>query len=192
MFKRIPALAACVCLLASAAVALAGGAPTHQTAPTQAAPYCGPAYGPGGPKSAYWGDAPMPGICGGVVALPFLVVGSLLGGNTAAPAVAPPYQPYNYAPAPGPRYAYPAQPAPAPVRYAAPGPYTPPAPYPPAAACMPPAPCPPPAACPPPAYGACGPQANEGGGLFAGLPCLELCAGLLGSFGGGGTSFLPY
>jgi hypothetical protein len=36
------------------------------------------------PSSPYWGDA-VSRTFGGVVALPFLVVGSLLGGNTAGP-----------------------------------------------------------------------------------------------------------
>jgi hypothetical protein len=84
MVRRVMSLCVCVFMLLGATLALAGGVP------------CGPgSYAPlPGNPCAYWGDAPFPGMCGGVVALPFLVVGSLLGGNTVGP----------YGPVPGPGY----------------------------------------------------------------------------------------
>jgi hypothetical protein len=162
MLKKFLGVFLSILMLCSASLVLAGGAPVGPPVSYPAKP-CGP-YGPGGVPSNYWGDAPFPGICGGCVALPFLVVGSLLGGNAAGP----------YGPPPGPGYA-----APAP--------------------CGPPAPCAPPAACPPPVTkcapapapcgpAPCGPGYGYGGGgssIFSGLPCLELCAGLLGGLGGG-------
>jgi len=126
MVQRVISVFICVLLLASATLALAGGPPV---AAAPMAP-CGPArgYAPAGNPCAYWGDAPFPGLCGGVVALPFLVVGSLLGGNTVGP----------YPPVPGPAYRY------------APGAYAPGAYAPGRAGCPPPAP-----ACGP-GYGASG------------------------------------
>jgi len=116
MVQRVFSVFVCIMLLASATLALAGGPPVVAAAPAYP---CPPAkgYAPGGNPCAYWGDAPFPGLCGGVVALPFLVVGSLLGGNTVGP----------YPPVPGPAYRY------------APGAYPPvKMPYPaPAAACGP-------------------------------------------------------
>lgn len=93
MVQRVFSVFVCIMLLASATLALAGGPPV--AAPV--AP-CQPAggYAPAGNPCAFWGDAPFPGLCGGVVALPFLVVGSLLGGNTVGP----------YPPVPGPNYRY--------------------------------------------------------------------------------------
>lgn len=103
--KPVSSLILCLILVASGTLALAGGAvqPAYQPAP-----YPGKAYGAAGNPCAYWGDAPFPGMCGGVVALPFLVVGSLLGGNTMGPC----------APAAPPIYGAPAVRAPQP--YAAP------------------------------------------------------------------------
>jgi hypothetical protein len=170
MVKKIIGVFLSILMLCTASLALAGGAPVGPPVsyPPKA---CGPAgpYGPGGVPSNYWGDAPIPGICGGCIALPFLVVGSLLGGNAAGP-VGPP---------PGPGYAGPAPCGP-------PAPCAPPAQY----TCAPPAPytCAPPVAkCPPAAPAPCGPGYGYGGGgsIFSGLPCLELCAGLLGGVGGG-------
>ncbi len=149
-------------LLATTAPAFAGGPPPSPTcAPISYPPRaCGPA---GLPGSNYWGDAPFPGLCGGIVALPFLVVGSLLGGNSAGPCApmapvtfgCPPAQAPNCGPAPCP------PPRNFPVNY---GPvrYAPPAP--------------------------CGVGVGVGGGgLFSGLPCFELCSGLLGNITGGGN-----
>ncbi len=142
MVKRVFGVITCFVILTMACIAMAGGvvAPApYAPAPCAPAP-CGPAMGN---PCAYWGDAPFPGLCGGVVALPFLVVGSLLGGSPMGP---PPAQ---VAPAPyGPR------------PYMAPG--------------VPVAPCGP----APAGYGAAP-------GLFGGgLPCLELCSSILGSFSG--------
>jgi hypothetical protein len=161
MVKRVVSVFLCIMMLASASLSMAGGPPAPMAPPAcYPAQPCGPAAGP---SSAYWGDAPIPGICGGIIALPFLVCGSLLGGNSAVPN----------APVYGPRYA----PVSYPPRYAAPAPV----------------PCPPAYAKPcPPAYPpACGPgygQAAGGGGLLGGLPCFELCASLLGF--GSGTGIL--
>jgi hypothetical protein len=158
MVKRILVFSLCLTMVMMASLALAGGKVVAPVAPVPVAcapQPCGPTVGP---NPAYWGDAPFPGLCGGVVALPFLVVGSLLGGNTAAPYAPPAYGP----PAPRPY-------GPVPM---APG-------Y---------APCPPPACgpvapvgCGPAPYG----SAGLGGGLLGGLPCLELCSGILGGLGGG-------
>jgi hypothetical protein len=148
MVRRVFSVFVCIMLLASATFALAGGPPVA-AAPM---PPCGPAkgYAPAGNPCAYWGDAPFPGLCGGVVALPFLVVGSLLGGNTVGP----------YPPVPGPAY-----------RGYAPGvAYAPGRPG-----------CPPPACGP--GYGGAGFASN---GILGGLPCLDLCANLLGGMGGSG------
>ena len=98
MVKRVLTTALCALMVTATSLAFAGGA-VYGPAP------CPPAAG--GNPCAYWGDAPFPGMCGGVVALPFLVVGSLLGGNTVGP----------YGPAPAPGYA------------AAPPPYPPQRPY---------------------------------------------------------------
>ncbi len=156
MAKRFLIFIICVAMIASASLALAGG-PAY--APQRYSKACGPAQGG---NCAYWGDAPFPGMCGGVVALPFLVVGSLLGGNPVGPNAAVP--PPGYAPAPyaNPRYApqpY-ANPGCAPQAYANPG-------------------------CAPQAYG-CGNQGSFlGGSMFSGLPCFELCSSLLGAATGG-------
>ncbi|MGC8906391.1 MAG: hypothetical protein ACP5M0_02995 [Desulfomonilaceae bacterium] len=92
MGKRVGRILLVAAMVMTGTWALAGGAPV---AVSQAAP-CGPGgYAVAGNPCAYWGDAPFPGMCGGVVALPFLVVGSLLGGNTVGP----------YPPIPGPAYA---------------------------------------------------------------------------------------
>ena len=106
MVRRVFIVSLSIMMLSFTSLALAGGPPMA------AAPYAAPC-GPypvkpyaAGPACAYWGDAPFPGLCGGVVALPFLVVGSLLGGNTmgpCGPAPAPcgprPYPAKVYAPA---------------------------------------------------------------------------------------------
>ncbi len=94
MVKRVLSLFVFIAMLATASLSMAGGA---------VYPACGPAfparpYAPAGNPCAYWGDAPFPGLCGGVVALPFLVVGSLLGGNTVGPYGPVPAPPYRYAP----------------------------------------------------------------------------------------------
>ena len=160
MVKRVVSVFLCIVMLTSASLVFAGGPPAVAAPPAcYPAKPCGPVGpgGPGGPGSNYWGDAPLPGLCGGIIALPFLVCGSLLGGNPTG----------AYAPA----YGQGCAPAQYPVRYVAPQP----------APCAPaytkvyapaPAPC-------GPGYGAPG-----GGGVFSGLPCLDLCASLLG-FGGG-------
>ena len=161
MVKRVFSLFLCAMMLSVASLALAGGAPAVGAAPC--APgypaYPAKAYVPAGNPCAYWGDAPFPGVCGGIVALPFLVVGSLLGGNTVGP----------YPPVPGPGYR------------------GVPAPYPPAKVYVPPAaPVCAPAYAPP----ACGPTAyGGGGGMFSGIPCLELCSSLLGMGGGSGLFY---
>jgi len=140
--KPVSSFILCVILIVTASLALAGG-PGQAAYP--GAPCAGPSYAPAGNPCAYWGDAPFPGMCGGVVALPFLVVGSLLGGNTLGPC----------GPGAGPVYKT------APVVRA-------------------PQPCAAPAA---PGYGpAYGPF---GGSVLSGLPCLDICAGLLGSVTGG-------
>jgi hypothetical protein len=110
MVRRVFIISLSIVMLSFTALALAGGPPMA------AAPCFPPPCGPypvkpyaAGPACAYWGDAPFPGLCGGIVALPFLVVGSLLGGNTMGPCGAPPVaaqcgpRPYPakvYAPAP--------------------------------------------------------------------------------------------
>jgi hypothetical protein len=131
-------------------VAMAGGPAYSVPQTTQGAP-CGPNVG--GPQSNYWGDAPIPGLCGGVIALPFLVVGSLLGGNPAGP-----YGPAPYGPAP---YGPPTQACP-------PGSYAPPA-------------CPPGApqyGGPPPGYGYAPPA-----GPLSGIPCLDMFSSFFGGQG---------
>lgn len=108
MLRKMSGLFICVTLLTCASLAMAGGAPPA------ARPYgapCPPAYGPGGNPCAYWGDAPLPGLCGGIVALPFLVVGTLLGGNPTGPCGPPPSVRYNCAPPPYPPQKYYAPPA---------------------------------------------------------------------------------
>lgn len=152
MVKRILVFSLCLTTLMMASLALAGGKVVAPVAPAPCGPVatCGPTVGP---NPAYWGDAPFPGICGGVIALPFLVVGSLLGGNTVAPPApvygAPVARPYGSVPM-GPNYGPPACGPVAPVGCA-------------------PAPC--------------GPG-GLGGGLLGGLPCLEICSGILGGLGG--------
>jgi hypothetical protein len=141
MVKKILSVFVCIMMLGSASLAFAGGTVAGSAPPA---------------SSAYWGDAPFPGMCGGVVALPFLVVGSLLGGNTAGPYGPPPGPGYNYGPPPGPGYN-----------------------------CAPP-PCPPGKIYGPPAAAGCGPgYGAAGGSMFGGIPCLELCSSILGSIGGG-------
>ncbi|MCX5862736.1 MAG: hypothetical protein WCG29_12360 [Desulfomonile sp.] len=122
MAKRVVSCLLSILMLTSASLALAGGAQVAYPPPA-----CAPAgpYAGGGNPCAFWGDAPFPGMCGGVVALPFLVVGSLLGGNTTGP--------YPPAPGPGPYY---------PPRFAGPQPWAGPvAPFAPVArpVCGPPA-----------------------------------------------------
>ncbi len=98
MVKRVFAVLTCFFMLAMASGALAGGALAPAPAPmAPCAPApCGPAMGN---PCAFWGDAPFPGLCGGVVALPFLVVGSLLGGSTTgAPPAAMGPVPYGARP----------------------------------------------------------------------------------------------
>lgn len=92
MAKRVVSCLVSIIMLTSASLVFAGGA----VAPAYPPSACAPArpYAGGGNPCAFWGDAPFPGMCGGVVALPFLVVGSLLGGNTVGP----------YGPVPGPYY----------------------------------------------------------------------------------------
>ena len=85
MVRRVFIVSLSIMMLSFTALALAGGPPV--AAAPCAAP-CGPYPAKpytAGPACAYWGDAPFPGLCGGIVALPFLVVGSLLGGNTMGP-----------------------------------------------------------------------------------------------------------
>lgn len=93
--KPVSSLILCLILVASGTLVLAGGAPQPGY---PSAPYPGKTYTGAGNPCAYWGDAPFPGMCGGVVALPFLVVGSLLGGNTMGPC-APTAPPVYGAPA---------------------------------------------------------------------------------------------
>ncbi len=97
MVKRVICLFLSVLMISAATLAVAGGPP------------CAPGpYAPrGGNPCAYWGDAPFPGLCGGVVALPFLVVGSLLGGNTVGPYGPVPGPGYQCAPPPCPPQGYP-------------------------------------------------------------------------------------
>jgi len=170
MVKKFIGVFLSILMLCSASLALAGGAPVGPPVSYPLKP-CGPG-GPGGVPSNYWGDAPFPGLCGGVVALPFLVVGSLLGGNTAGP----------YGPGPG----YAAGPGCAPAPCGPPAPCAPPVSY----TCAPPAPynCAPQIAKCPPAPAPCGPgygYGGNGGSIFSGLPCLELCSGILGGLSGG-------
>jgi hypothetical protein len=160
MVKKVLSILLCLTMLVGTSLVVAGGAPV--------APACGP-YAGGQyaavppPYSNYWGDAPFPGLCGGVVALPFLVVGSLLGGNTVAP---PPYAAgpmgagYNCAPRP----CAPAACAPAPC-----APMARPIARPYAAPCG----------------TGVGYQGAFGGSVIGGLPCLDVCAGLLGAVTGG-------
>jgi hypothetical protein len=103
MVKKVLSVFICIMMLGVASLAFAGG-PVAGSAPPPCGPYPNSAapYGPPPVASPYWGDAPFPGLCGGVVALPFLVVGSLLGGNTAGPYGPPPGPGYNYGPPPGP------------------------------------------------------------------------------------------
>lgn len=60
MGKRVICLFLSMLLIITASLAMAGGAP-------YANGRCAPR---GGNPCAYWGDAPFPGLCGGVVALP--------------------------------------------------------------------------------------------------------------------------
>ncbi len=136
MLKKLVSVFTCLMLIIAASVAIAGGPPV----PPQYAQPCAPAPagGPAAAPSPYWGDAPFPGLCGGVVALPFLVVGSLLGGNPAGP---PPPPAYGYGAPPPPPY-----PAPYGAKYA--------------------------------------PPRAAGGSLLGGIPCMEMCTGLMGSITG--------
>jgi hypothetical protein len=153
MVKRVLSIFLCTTMLLATSLAMAGGPPCY---PPPAQAPCGPYGVQQGNPCAYWGDAPFPGLCGGVVALPFLVVGSLLGGNTVAP--------YGPPPAPGYKYA----PPPVPIR-AIPQPMN--------TGCAP---------APAPACGApYGQTSFLGGGMLGGLPCLELCGALLGNLTGG-------
>ena len=120
MVKRVFTIFLSIMLLSSFSLALAGGAP-KAVAPAPYAVPCPPGKAYAGPECAFWGDAPFPGLCGGVVALPFLVVGSLLGGNTMGPVGYPPAPAYPVAPRPYPAKIY-APPAAAPC---GPAPYGP-------------------------------------------------------------------
>jgi hypothetical protein len=103
MVKKVLNVLICIMMLASASLALAGGSVTGCAPPPCGPyPYSGGPYGAPVAASPYWGDAPFPGMCGGVVALPFLVVGSLLGGNTAGPYGPPPGPGFKCAPRPCP------------------------------------------------------------------------------------------
>jgi hypothetical protein len=95
MIRKLLGLLVCLTLVGFAAFAGAGG---PAAAPVAGAAPCGPGYY--GNPCAFWGDAPIPGLCGGVIALPFLVVGSLLGGNPAGPCGPPPSPRFNCAPRP--------------------------------------------------------------------------------------------
>lgn len=166
MVKRVFTIFLSILLLSSFSLALAGGAP-KAVAPAPYGVPCPPGQGyPMGPDCAFWGDAPFPGLCGGVVALPFLVVGSLLGGNTMGPGAYPPAAGYPYAPKPYPPKVY-APPVAAPC---APGPYGSPygGPY------------------GPMSYGQAGygVGGNEGT-LFSAAPFIELGSSLLGGITGG-------
>lgn len=107
MIKKVFSVVACLVVVASASLVMAGGAVGQamggQPCPPQGGPMYRPPIGPGGNPCAFWGDAPFPGICGGIVALPFLVVGTILGGNPLGPC-AP--AAYNFPPRPAvaPRY----------------------------------------------------------------------------------------
>jgi len=144
MVKRVFTIVLSLMMLSFTCLALAGGPPAAPYAAPCATPYPAKPCAVGGNPCAYWGDAPLPGLCGGVIALPFLVVGSLLGGNTMGPGGCPP-----------------------PAYQCGPRPY-------PTKVCAPP-PC-------GPGYGY-GPGAYDG--LLTGLPCFDLCAGLLGGITGG-------
>lgn len=177
MIKKLVGVFVCLMMLGSACVVLAGG-PVVTQAPICYPPKapCGPGGVPGvpgapGAGAQYWGDAPFPGLCGGVVALPFLVVGSLLGGNTAGP-----YGPAPYGPGPYVQGQVQCGPPPQACGPAAPISYN----------------CPPPAyaprGCAPAPPQACGPYGGQyagGSSFLGGLPCLELCSSLLGSVSGG-------
>jgi hypothetical protein len=95
MIKNVFSVVACLVIVASGSLVMAGGAVGQPMGAQPCPPQCGPMYrppiGPGGNPCAFWGDAPFPGICGGIVALPFLVVGTLLGGNPLGPCAPAPY-----------------------------------------------------------------------------------------------------
>ncbi len=95
MIRRTFGILMCLALAVFVSLATAGGPPYGP-----AAGPCGRGYAPN--PCAYWGDAPFPGLCGGVVGLPFLVVGSLLGGNPTGPCGPPPSPRYGCAPPPYP------------------------------------------------------------------------------------------
>jgi hypothetical protein len=101
MIRRILCLTLCIAVLAAASLAFAGG-PAY--GPRPYAKQCAPGYG--GNPCAFWGDAPFPGLCGGIVGLPFLVVGTLLGGNPVGPCGPPPNLKYGCAPGPYPPRRY--------------------------------------------------------------------------------------
>lgn len=152
MLRKIIGLFICVTLFTGASLALAGGAPPAVR--PYAAP-CPPAYGAGGNPCAFWGDAPIPGLCGGVIALPFLVVGTLLGGNPTGPCGPSPSVRYNCAPPPYPPQKY----------------YGPPAGY--------------YGGRPPGYYGpAYGPY-GYGGPTVGGIPAFDIVSGLVGGITGG-------
>lgn len=156
MVKRVFGILTCFLFLVMACVTMAGGPVCPPPGQCSGPAPCGP--GMGNP-CAFWGDAPFPGLCGGVVALPFLVLGSLLGGSTMGPPPAQvgpaPCGPRPYAAAPRP----PVAPC-GPAACGAPGPYAQTA-----------------------AFG--GSAAYDTTGLLGGgIPCLELCSSILGSVSG--------
>ena len=187
MLRKTVTLFMCAIMLATAALAFAGGTPGVPCGPVCYPPRTACAPGAGPNSSAYWGDAPFPGLCGGVVALPFLVVGSLLGGNPSGPYGPGPAGGYGYAPQGSACAPMPCAPQPCPPRaYAAPCAPQPCGPPPCGPAQYAQAPCPPAPPCAPYAQqGPCGQAAGNSGSIFGGLPCLELCSGLLGNITGG-------
>jgi hypothetical protein len=124
MLKKGFSLLICLIILTASSLAVAGGPPQYSS-PRPCAPPPAPGYTQGGNPCAYWGDAPFPGMCGGIIALPFLVVGSILGGNTMGPCAAPQANRFNCGPRPyppagpghhvPPRYGYGAPASPAPL-----------------------------------------------------------------------------
>lgn len=158
-----------IIMMVVGSIATAGGPCYRVPQATQGAPCGAPMVGP---QSNYWGDAPLPGLCGGIIALPFLVCGSLLGGNAGGPCGPPPCGPV-------PRYA-PAQQC-APVQYAPPAQCGPPVQYAPPS-CAPPVPqygpqYRPQYGPPPAGYG----YAPPGGPT--GIPCIDMLAGFFGGQG---------
>lgn len=205
MLRKIVCMFIAVIFVTGGALALASGPVSFSCAPAPCAPRT---YAPGVPgnQSAYWGDAPLPGLCGGIVALPFLIVGSLLGGNTTG-NVAPRFAQAGFSPSCAPAPAYNCRPvacAPQAPIYCAPMPCPPMAPVncappcPPAPISYAPMPCPPaPVKCAVPYPGGVVysgvPQfaapAVQNQSILSGLPCLDLCSGLLGNLTGGANIF---